>query len=245
MSANKELLKSINDLADALKSTVAEAGNSGSIDFYKESIKHSALQIFEKAQLLSANAKPAVNTKEHPEEIEHLIPEVHPEKKMTESKKVVQVPVEVAVPVVEIKIAETEPSLQPEVIEAKHEPVKHKPAADEVKANKEQENDVDTSLNAKIARFQQPVINVADKLKETPVKELVKAISISKKFEFIKELFNGDSVVYKGCLHTIESMHSYQEAAQYIEKDIAEKYNWKESENLANEFLILVKRRFL
>ena len=54
---NREILEAINQMTAALNETIVEAKESNSIEFYKERIKLSALNIFEKAQLLSANVQ--------------------------------------------------------------------------------------------------------------------------------------------------------------------------------------------
>ena len=111
---------------------------------------------------------------------------------------------------------------------------------------KQEEIDLDeATVNGKIAKYKQPTINLADKLKDTPIQELVKAISISKKFEFINELFKGNADAYKACISSVESAGSFEAAANFIESNIADTYAWDDNENLAAEFFLLVKRRYL
>ena len=108
------------------------------------------------------------------------------------------------------------------------------------------ENNVETiSVNDKLSKSAMPPQNIAEKLKETPISDLVKAIAISKKFEFINLLFDGNSEFYKQCIQTIQSSSDYQSAIQFIEQEVIVKFDWQEHEKLASEFFSLVRRRFL
>ena len=100
-------------------------------------------------------------------------------------------------------------------------------------------------MNDKLSKSAIPPQNIAEKLKETPISDLVKAIAISKKFEFINLLFDGNSEFYKQCIQTVQSSSDYQTAIQYIEQEVIVKFDWQEHEKLAAEFFSLVRRRFL
>ena len=100
-------------------------------------------------------------------------------------------------------------------------------------------------LVEKLNKTIEPVINVVDKQKETPIADIVKAISISKKFEFINTLFDGQADVYKNSIQTIQEANSYEDATQFIDTTLSQQFNWNEHEKLAAEFFSLVRRRFL
>ena len=101
------------------------------------------------------------------------------------------------------------------------------------------------SVNDKLSKSAVPPQNIAEKLKETPIPDLVKAIAISKKFEFINLLFDGNAEFYKQCIQTVQSSSDYQTEIQYIEQVVLVKFDWQEHEKLAAEFFSLVRRRFL
>jgi hypothetical protein len=103
----------------------------------------------------------------------------------------------------------------------------------------------DVSLNAKLSMNKQPVVNIAEKSKETPIADLAKAISISKKFEFIKGLFDGDGESYKAAILALQSSGSYQDAMNYIDTQVRSRYDWSDNEDLSNELTTLLKRRFM
>ncbi len=101
----------------------------------------------------------------------------------------------------------------------------------------------DKSLNAKLAKNKVNKLNLADKMTLQPIADLNRAISISKKFEFINQLFNGNTESYKIAIATIEQQSSVENAMEYLQKQRNTK--WDEKEELAEEFESLVKRRFL
>lgn len=110
---------------------------------------------------------------------------------------------------------------------------------------KESGDEDDLTLNERISRTKQPVLNYAEKSKETPIQDLTRAISISKKFEFINGLFDGDSDAYKKCLSSIQKQDTFQHAEQYLEDEVFPKFDWEENEKLAAEFFSLLRRRFM
>lgn len=103
----------------------------------------------------------------------------------------------------------------------------------------------DVSLNAKLSMNKQPVVNIAEKSKETPIADLAKAISISKKFEFIKGLFEGDGESYKTAISALQQSASYQDAINYLDTQVRSRYDWSDNEDLSKELLTLLKRRFM
>ena len=86
---------------------------------------------------------------------------------------------------------------------------------------------------------------LADKLKQTPIKELSTYVSLNKRFAFINLLFNGDAMKYDDALTFIDQCKSYQESMAYVQNKIMKEYKWKEDDDLVSEFLSLVLRRFL
>jgi hypothetical protein len=85
---------------------------------------------------------------------------------------------------------------------------------------------------------------LADSLKEAPLKDLKKGIGINDRFLFINELFRGDEVMYERSIRTINSFNIYPEAQYWIERELKIKLGWdNENENI-QLFYNLVKRRF-
>jgi hypothetical protein len=97
------------------------------------------------------------------------------------------------------------------------------------------------SLNDKLKEDR---VEVAHKLKETPVKDLRKAIGINDKFTLINELFRGDEAMYDRSIKTINSFHILQEAEYWINRELKVKLGWNDSKENVQHFYQLVRRRF-
>jgi hypothetical protein len=245
---NQDILAQLIQLNKVLSDTLIQIEKGDNLKFYKESIKHTALHIFENASLLDSNIK---NTKTTPAikiiKQQEIIPIEAPviiNTNEEESVKPIINEVKTPTPVAPIP---KEEFIKPTITEAKPMVVK----SDSVDSKKpiitipsELEED-DNSLNAKLAKNKVPVQNVADKLTGLPIKDLAKAISISKKFELIKELFNNNGDAYKATLENIEKSANYFDAEAIIENEKLNNSKWTENEDLAEEFVSLVKRRFI
>ena len=97
------------------------------------------------------------------------------------------------------------------------------------------------SLNDKLKQGKPELIEV---LKETPVKDLRKAIGINDRFLFINDLFRGDENMYERCIKTINSFNIYAEAEYWITRELKVKLGWKDDERAVQQFYQMVKRRF-
>jgi hypothetical protein len=87
--------------------------------------------------------------------------------------------------------------------------------------------------------------SLADKLRRTPVADLRKAISLNQKFQFIRELFNGESSRYDEVIDRINGADDLPEAVQTLEKHVPEIRVKAEDDPVAATLLDLVERRFL
>jgi hypothetical protein len=97
------------------------------------------------------------------------------------------------------------------------------------------------SINDKLKQGKTELVEV---LKETPVKDLRKAIGINDRFLFINELFRGDEVMYERSIKTINSFNIYAEAEYWIIRELKVKLGWDKESNTVQHFDQLVKRRF-
>jgi hypothetical protein len=95
-------------------------------------------------------------------------------------------------------------------------------------------------------RFEQAT-DVAQKLSQSPIKDLKTAITINDRMLFVNELFNGDMVLFEKVLEQIQSYPSYDDARVYIESSFVHANQWtvKEKKKTAKNFAKLVWRRFL
>ena len=97
------------------------------------------------------------------------------------------------------------------------------------------------SLNDKL---KQGKTELVERLKETPVKDLRKAIGINDRFHFINELFRGDENMYERCIKTINNFNIYAEAEYWITRELKVKLGWNNNSETVQHFDQLVKRRF-
>jgi len=97
------------------------------------------------------------------------------------------------------------------------------------------------SLNDKLKQGKTELVEV---LKETPVKDLRKAIGINDRFLFINDLFRGDESVYERSIKTINSFNIYAEAEYWINRELKVKLGWDNNHSSVQHFDQLVKRRF-
>lgn len=94
-------------------------------------------------------------------------------------------------------------------------------------------------------RHKEDKTEIAQKLVDTPIKDLKKGIDINDRFVFIKELFNNDEVIYERSIKTINGFSIYPEAEYWIRRELKLKYGWKEGSTAVKKFDQLVRRRFL
>ena len=97
------------------------------------------------------------------------------------------------------------------------------------------------SLNDKLKQGKTEVLEF---LKETPVKDLRKAIGINDRFSFINELFRGDEAMYERSIKTINGFNIFPEAEYWIMRELKTKLGWNPENEVALHFDQLVRRRF-
>lgn len=97
------------------------------------------------------------------------------------------------------------------------------------------------SINDKLKQGKTELLEV---LKETPVKDLRKAIGINDRFLFINDLFRGDEAMYERSIKTINGFNIYPEAEYWINRELKVKIGWNNENRTVQHFDQLVKRRF-
>lgn len=93
-------------------------------------------------------------------------------------------------------------------------------------------------------RLKQSKTELMEVLKETPVKDLRKAIGINDRFIFLNELFRGDENTYERSIRTINNFNIYAEAEYWINRELKLKLGWDNNSPTVIHFDQLVKRRF-
>ncbi len=93
-------------------------------------------------------------------------------------------------------------------------------------------------------RLKQEKTEVVHQLKESPVKDLRKAVGINDKFLFVNELFRGDEGMYERSIKTINNFHILPEAEYWMNRELKVKLGWNDSKDTVQHFYSLVRRRF-
>lgn len=101
--------------------------------------------------------------------------------------------------------------------------------------------DITESINDKLKQGKTELVEI---LKESPVKDLRKAVGINDRFVFINELFRGDENMYERSIKTINSFNIYAEAEYWISRELKLKLAWNVDSATVQHFDQLVKRRF-
>ncbi|MBA3646940.1 MAG: hypothetical protein H0W62_00050 [Chitinophagales bacterium] len=86
---------------------------------------------------------------------------------------------------------------------------------------------------------------LADRLKQTPIKDLKGYIGLNKRFTFINSLFNGDEKYYEEVISKLNSSRNYEEAILYVQTKLMNKLEWNASDPLVADFFHLILRRYL
>ncbi len=81
-------------------------------------------------------------------------------------------------------------------------------------------------------------------MKDTAIADLNTAIPLAKKFEFIKELFQDDSALYKNAIGELNAAANLNAAIVCLES-FAVQYAWQEDKSLAMDLKKYVDRRYL
>ncbi len=88
--------------------------------------------------------------------------------------------------------------------------------------------------------------DLSERLSQSPIKDLNKAMGINERILTTNELFDGNGDAMKDALSTINRLSNFDEAKDYL-ANIAEIYDWtsKSKKKKAKVFVKLVRRRFV
>lgn len=143
----------------------------------------------------------------------------------------------------EVKVKEEKPEQKTMNGDEVHSPTKEtssKKSISDIYAGKKENGK--TSVNEK---FKKEGFEIADKLKQTPIKDLKAYIGLNKQFAFMSKLFNADEQFYEEAIARLNVFKTYEQAMAYIQSELLPKLNWSDDEPLVAEFFTLVMRRYL
>lgn len=88
---------------------------------------------------------------------------------------------------------------------------------------------------------------LSDKLANSPIADLTKAMGLNEKIFTVNELFGGNQSEMENILLALDGLGSFEEAKSVLRRSVATKYNWTEVTRIkkAKNFIRLVRRRYL
>jgi hypothetical protein len=94
------------------------------------------------------------------------------------------------------------------------------------------------------SRSTEPPATLAEKLEKAAISDLSKAISLSHKFWFVAELFNGDRITYDKTIARLNTIGDRQAAVQLVESEVVARLGKPADPEALATFLELVQRRY-
>lgn len=87
---------------------------------------------------------------------------------------------------------------------------------------------------------------IGDKLGESPIADLTKAMGLNDKILTINDLFGGDQAQFTETLRALNRMQNFEEAREVL-MDVADQFDWSSNDKLkkAKVFVKLVRRRYI
>ena len=89
-----------------------------------------------------------------------------------------------------------------------------------------------------------PAPTLAEKLEQAAIPDLAKAISLSHKFWFVAELFNGDRITYDKSIDRLNTMPDGAAAQAFVQAEVIDKLRKPADPEALATFTELVKRRY-
>ena len=88
--------------------------------------------------------------------------------------------------------------------------------------------------------------DLSEKLSQTPIKDIKKAMGINERIFTMNELFGGDQAAFEDTLKALNGFSDFGEAKKYLAANAATKFKWlnKANKKKAKTFVKLVRRRF-
>ncbi len=93
---------------------------------------------------------------------------------------------------------------------------------------------------------QQEATDLSEKLSQSPIKDLTKAMGINEKILTIKELFDGDQKMFSDTMTALNGFNNFEQAKDFLSSEVATAYDWtsKSKKKKAKIFIKLVRRRY-
>jgi hypothetical protein len=127
----------------------------------------------------------------------------------------------------------------------------YRPTIEQIQAEKTTPKPVSTQNNAvsaeTLALFEfKAATELSERLSETPIADLKKALSLNDRILMTRELFSGDTKALDNTLATVQTLTTYEDAKSFLIQFCAEQNHWADKNRIesARNFIKLVRRRF-
>jgi hypothetical protein len=94
-------------------------------------------------------------------------------------------------------------------------------------------------------QFKRDENDLGNKLQVTAIKDLKTFIGLNKRFSYINFLFNNDATLYDEAIDKINTSSNISAAKDYIFNTLRSRLKWEDKNEMVEEFLGLVERRFM
>ena len=85
---------------------------------------------------------------------------------------------------------------------------------------------------------------VAEMLANNAIDDLRSAFGLNERFYFTNELFGGDGQAFVGAINEFNNLSSFKDAERLIVAKFIPQFGWKEDNEIAEEFITVIKRRY-
>jgi tRNA A37 N6-isopentenylltransferase MiaA len=117
------------------------------------------------------------------------------------------------------------------------------PTADPITLNDKMKQSVTENFYEKLSKTIEKKESFNDKLEQSSIPDLKRAISLNQRFQFSKELFKGNNQEYEQAIEKLNT--TTREDAMKQLASLRNKYQWNETSPVASDFMELVERRYL
>lgn len=111
----------------------------------------------------------------------------------------------------------------------------------DVKSEEEEDNFPEETLNDK---FETKEKTVAEHHEMEKNSEILKSISVSNRYMFIRDLFKDNKDEFEHCLFELEKQTSFDDSVEFLVQGYAKDNNWDMQSEVVKEFLKVLFRRF-
>ena len=89
-----------------------------------------------------------------------------------------------------------------------------------------------------------PGIEVAEMLANNAIVDLRTAFGLNERFYFTNELFGGDGKEFVRAINEFNHLSSLDDAKRLLVAKFIPQFGWKEDNEIAEEFITIIKRRY-